>query len=225
MVDPTNKTEDLTDSEMENSVNKDSISPADEQVYDFSVDDSMDDDLSDDPWEQVAQLELEMASLQEEIATLKDQALRAMADAENTRRRAKKERQDMSKYATSSFAREMLPVADNLRRALDAVSEEDKNINNNVKNLIIGIEATERQLLAAFESAGIQKVDSVGEQFDPNLHRVMFEVDGSDQPAGTVVQVLQSGYKIHDRLLREAMVGVSKGPSDEEASHKVDTTA
>lgn len=225
MVDPTKKSEEMADiNDIDSQSVEDISAPGDEEIYDFSVDESLGDDIADDPWDRVAQLELELASLQEEMATLKDQALRAMADAENTRRRAKKERQDMSKYATSSFAREMLPVADNLRRALEAITEEDRNVNNNIKNLIIGIEATERQLSSAFETAGIQKLDPLNEEFDPNLHRVMFEVDGSDKPAGTIVQVLQSGYKIHDRLLREAMVGVSKG-TDEQKSHKVDTTA
>lgn len=158
---------------------------------------------------------------QKEMAALKDQILRAMAETENTRRRMKKENEDAQKYAIASFAKEMLGVADNFRRALEAVPK-DAAESETLKNLVVGVEATERQLLSAFERFGIRKLDPMGEAFDPHFHRVMMEQEDPSKPSGTIVQVFQSGYMIHDRLLREAMVVVSKGGAP---AHKVDTSA
>jgi len=154
-----------------------------------------------------------------EIASLKDQVLRALADAENTRRRSKKEIDDEKKYAVGNFAKEMLVVADNFRRALDATPKETED--PALKNLITGIEATERQMIAALERFGIKKLEPVGQIFDPHFHQVMAEIPDPTHPAGTVVQVLQAGYTIHDRLLREALVAVAKGGA---AAAKVDTS-
>jgi molecular chaperone GrpE len=159
---------------------------------------------------------------QAEIARLKDQLLRTLADAENSRRRAQKEREDTAKFATANFAKEMLGVADNFRRALEAVPK-DMRGNETLKNLVTGLEATERQLQAALERFGIKKLEPLGQLFDPNYHRVMMEMENTDQPPGTVVQVLQPGYVIHDRLLREALVAVAKGGA--QATAKVDTSA
>ncbi|MFY8106243.1 MAG: nucleotide exchange factor GrpE [Elstera sp.] len=159
-----------------------------------------------------------IVALQAEVATYKDQALRALADAENTRRRAERDREDASKYAVSGFARDLLSVADNLRRALDAVPPSE---DETVKALVAGVEATERELLATFERRGLTRIDALGQIFDPNLHEAVFEVPNTGQPTGTVVQVLQTGYRIHDRLLRPAMVGVAKG----EAGAQVNTSA
>ena len=152
-----------------------------------------------------------------QIAELKDQVLRALADAENTRRRAQKEREDTAKYAVTNFARDMLVVADNFRRALDATPKDAQD--PALKNLIVGIEATERQLQATLDRYGVRKLSPLGQVFDPHFHQVMVEVETVDQPAGTVVQVLQEGYAIHDRLLREALVAVAKGGA---AQEKVD---
>ncbi|GLR81781.1 nucleotide exchange factor GrpE [Azospirillum oryzae] len=164
-----------------------------------------------------------VAKLEAEVASLKDQLLRAMAETENTRRRAQRDREDASKFAVSSFAKELVSVADNLRRALDAVPAEGREQDEMLKGLAVGVEATERQLFAAFERAGIKKLDPAGEPFDPNFHQVMFEIENTGKAAGTVVQVLQPGYTIHGRLLREAMVGVAKG-GDAGGQH-VDTKA
>lgn len=158
---------------------------------------------------------------QDEIGKLKDQILRAMAETENTRRRMKKENDDAQKYAIANFAKEMLTVADNFRRALDAVPKDDAQ-SDTFKNLVMGVEATERQLLASFERFGIRKLDPMGQAFDPHFHQVMMEQEDLAHPAGTIVAVLQPGYMIHDRLLREAMVVVAKGGAP---AHKVDTTA
>lgn len=166
-----------------------------------------------------------VAKLETEVAGLKDQLLRAMAETENTRRRAQRDREDASKFAVSSFAKELVTVADNLRRALDAVPAEGREQDEMLKGLAVGVEATERQLLAAFERAGIKKIDPAGELFDPNFHQVMFEIENTGKSAGTVVQVLQPGYTIHGRLLREAMVGVAKGGPNEAGGQHVDTKA
>lgn len=156
-----------------------------------------------------------------EAEKLKDQMLRALAEAENTRRRMQKEIEDTRKYAVGNFAKEMLAVADNFRRALDAVPTGAAQ-DDTLKNLVTGIEATERQLLAAFERFGVKAMNPLGQPFDPNFHRVMMEIDDAEHPAGTVLQVLQTGYMIHDRLLREAMVGVARGGP---AARKVDQSA
>jgi molecular chaperone GrpE len=159
---------------------------------------------------------------QAEIAKLKDQLLRALADAENTRRRAQKEREDTAKYATANFAKEILAVSDNFHRALEAVPK-DIGKNEELKNLLVGIEATERQLSAVLGRFGIRKLEPLGQPFDPNFHRVMMEIDDPDKAPGTVVQVLQPGYVIHDRLLREALVAVAKGAGP--TTPKVDRSA
>lgn len=149
-------------------------------------------------------------TLRTELAQTKDQAMRALAEAENTRQRAKKEREDASKFAISGFARDLLDVADNLRRALEAVPADLVEADVRVKNLLDGIEGTERQLLRSFEKNGIQKIDPLDEPFDPNFHEVMFEGPAPDKAPGTVIQVLEIGYVINDRLLRPARVGVAK---------------
>ena len=163
-----------------------------------------------------------ITALEEQVADLKNQVLRGLADAENTRRRAQKEREDTAKYAVSSFAKELVGVSDNLRRAVDTVPADIVQDNESIKTLIVGIEGIERQLASAFDRAGIKKIEPIGELYDPNFHQVIFEVADTGKPAGTVVQVLQAGYIIHDRLLREAIVGVARG---EPTERKVDTMA
>jgi len=165
-----------------------------------------------------------VAALEAEIASLKDQLLRTVAESENMRRRAQREREDTAKYAVSSFAKELVAVADNLRRAVEVVTPEQREADEALKNLLTGIEATERQLHAAFDRAGIKKMEALGETFDPNFHQVVFEVENTGKPGGTIVQVLQDGYTIHGRLLREAMVGAAKRGADEPAA-RVDTSA
>lgn len=164
-------------------------------------------------------------SLEAEVSSLKDQLLRALAEAENIRRRAQREREDIAKYAVSGFAKELLSVADNLRRALDAVPADSRETDELLKTLATGVEATERQLSSAFDRVGIKKLEPLGAPFDPNFHQVMFEIENTGQSAGTVVQVLQAGYTIHGRLLREAMVGVAKRAAAAAAPGHLDTKA
>jgi len=154
-----------------------------------------------------------LVALQKENADLKDKLLRAVAEAENTRRRAERERQDAVRYAAAGFARDMVQVSDNLRRAIAALKPEEREASPaTVQALIDGVEATERQLLSTFERHGIKEITPApGERFDAHLHEAMFEVPDSGQPAGTVVHVIEAGYTINDRLLRAARVGVAKG--------------
>lgn len=147
--------------------------------------------------------------LEAESQQNKDQTLRALAEAENTRRRAERDREDTSKFAITSFARNLLSVADNFRRALRAAGDEMR-ADPNVANLLVGIEATERELIAAFERAGIRRIPALGLPFNANFHEVMFEIPSPSVQPGTVLQVVEEGYTIHDRLLRPARVGVSK---------------
>ncbi|NWG47509.1 MAG: nucleotide exchange factor GrpE [Alphaproteobacteria bacterium] len=153
-----------------------------------------------------------LAALQAELAEVKDKALRAMADAENTRRRAEREKAEAQKFAITRFARDLLSVADNFRRALAALPEAERaGASEGVKTLFVGVEMIERELAAVLERHGVRSVDPKGEKFDPNLHQAVSEVPGNGAPAGTVVDVFQTGYVIEDRLLRPAMVTVSRG--------------
>jgi len=153
-----------------------------------------------------------IAVLESEAAALKDQLLRALAEAENTRRRAERDRQDAAKYGAVGLARDLLSVADNLRRALDALPENARKDGADwAKDLITGVELIEKDFLDAFARHGIVKLEPVDEPFDHNFHQAMFELEDPEKPAGTVVQLMQPGYRLHDRLLRAAMVGVSKG--------------
>lgn len=152
-----------------------------------------------------------IGELEVELAAMKDQMLRALAEAENTRRRAERERQEATKYGAVGLARDLLSVSDNLRRALVALPDDARDGDGWVKDLITGVELIEREFLDAFAKHGVVKMEPVGEVFDHKFHQAMFELEDPEKPAGTVVQLMQPGYRLHDRLLRAAMVGVSKG--------------
>ena len=165
-----------------------------------------------------------------EVAELKDRLLRAAAEVENTRRRAKKDVEDASNYAVTKFARDLLDVGDNLRRALEAAGN-DANADPAMKTLIDGVEMTEKSLLKAFEQNGIEKLEPLGEKLDPNQHQAVFEMPNPAYPDGHVAQVMQAGYVLKGRLLRPAMVGVTKNPAGQETAKSdepgsnVDTSA
>ena len=145
-------------------------------------------------------------------AELKDRLLRTLAEMENLRKRTDREVADSRLYGVTSFARDMLAVADNMRRALDTVSPELRaSAEPGVKAFVDGVELTERELLKALEKNGIRQFAPRGEKFDPNVHQAMYEVPDASVPAGSVVEVVQPGYMIGERILRPAMVGVSKG--------------
>ena len=186
-------------------------------------------DVSDNQAEPEPDEPTEEAVPEEDTADLKDKLLRALADLENTRRRATREVADTRKYAASGLAKELLNVSDNLRRALETVTEEMREGDAGVKNLVLGIEMVEKEMLSAFERQAITRLDPLGEPFDHNFHQAMYEKEDTGYPAGTVAEVMQAGYVIHDRLLRPAMVVVSKGGgAPEEAPPEidpVDTTA
>jgi molecular chaperone GrpE len=145
-------------------------------------------------------------------AELKDKLLRTLAEMENLRKRTAREAADARVYGVTSLARDILGVADNMRRALDAVSAELRSSGvPGVKALIDGVELTERELVKALEKNGVRQFTPRGEKFDPNFHQAMYEVPNASVPAGSVVEVVQPGYMIGERVLRPAMVGVSKG--------------
>jgi molecular chaperone GrpE len=153
----------------------------------------------------------EIASLHEETASLKDRLLRLAAEMDNLRKRTEREKAEATLYAATNFARDLLSVADNLGRAVQAVSEDDRaRADEHTRNLISGVEVVERELGQVFQRHGIRKIDAVGAKFDPNFHQAMFEVPTAEKPPGTVMQELQSGYAVGERCLRPALVGVSK---------------
>jgi molecular chaperone GrpE len=152
-----------------------------------------------------------LAKAQAEVAELKDRLLRTAAESENLRKRMEREKEDALKYGAAKFSKDILTVADNLRRALESTPKAEGEAAEAVRNFVVGIEATERELLSVFERHGITRIDPKGQRFDPNQHQAMFEVQDPTQPAGVVVQVIAAGYMQHGRLLRAAMVGVSKG--------------
>ena len=146
-----------------------------------------------------------------EVTVLKDQLLRAVAETENVRRRLEQQAEDRGKYAVAGFAKDMLQVADNLRRALESIPAEARENDTMAHKLAEGVELTERVMLSAFERYNIKKIEALGHRFDPHQHQAMMEVEDVNQPSGMVVLEMQPGYVISDRLLRPAMVGVSKG--------------
>jgi molecular chaperone GrpE len=149
-----------------------------------------------------------------ESAELKDKVLRTLAEMENLRRRTEREVADARIYGIASFARDVLGIADNMQRALDAAAQElGGSTDPGVKTLLEGVELTERELLKTLEKNGVKRFDPQGEKFDPNLHQAMYEVPDDSVPSGMVMQVIQPGYMIGERMLRPALVAVSKGGS------------
>lgn len=200
-----------------------------------SKDNSPEDDLELTPEEEAelaAEADLEGAHLDpegpgvpdpDEAAELKDKLLRALAEMENLRRRSQKDREDAQKYAVQKFARDMVGVADNLRRAIGSLPENDEAGPEALGAFIEGVALTERDLLSTLERHGIRKIDPMGEKFDPQFHEAMFEAPVPGAENGTVFQVVEVGYVIHDRLLRPAKVGIVKGAPA--AAPQVDTKA
>lgn len=166
-------------------------------------------------------------TLEQQLAEMKDQWIRAVAETENIRKRGQREKEDATRYAPSNLARDVVGIADNLRRALDACAKEDHDqLTSNIKSLITGVELIVKELDTALERHNIKRLQPLHEKFDPNHHQAMFEIESTDHPAGTVLNIMQDGYLLHDRLLRPAMVGVSKAPaaSTAEAERTIDET-
>ena len=184
------------------------------------VDDSKDDKLDethsenneeDSDSEEEDTKETEEDILKEEIKTLKEEKIRVLAEMENLRKRFEREKIDSIKYGSVNFARDILSPGDNLERALSAINEEEEHPQS-IKNLIEGLLMVKKELSTALEKNGIEKIDTLNKKFDPNLHQAMMEIENNDLDEGVVVQEIQTGYMMHDRLLRPAMVGVSKKP-------------
>lgn len=169
-------------------------------------------------------LEEKVRGLEAALLQSNDQLLRTVAEMENLRKRSAREREDASKYAVSSFARDLLDVADNFRRALDAIPAELRG-EEKIKPLVEGIEATERTLLKTFEKNGIRKIEPLDEPFNPNFHEVMFEAPVPGKAPGTIMQIIEVGYVLNDRLLRAAKVGITKATDTGEPLHHIDTQA
>jgi molecular chaperone GrpE len=170
---------------------------------------SEDADVLEFPAEAVAQDLAALGVLQAELTEAKQQALYAQAETQNVRRRLEKDAQDARAYGATNFARDILSVADNLSRALDAMPEAMRAEEAN-KGLVTGLEATQRELLSVFERNGIKRIAAMGMPLDPNQHQAMIEIPSADAEPGTIVQEMQAGYMIKDRLLRPAMVAVAK---------------
>ena len=151
--------------------------------------------------------------LNEEIQDLKDQRLRAAAELENLRKRAEKDQSDALKYGVSNFAKEIISIKDNIERAQSSISD-DVRSNDDVKSVVEGLDLIAQSAVSTFEKIGIKKIESLNEKFDHNLHQAMMEIENDDIEPGTIVQELLPGYTLHDRLLRPAMVGVSKNTQE-----------
>ncbi len=197
-----------------------------------TADANPDDQPADQPAEAAEQVVVAAAAqrikeLEAEIAELKDRSLRALADAENTRRRAQRETADARKFGPGALAKDLLNVSDNLRRALDSVPDDQRAGDDAINTLMVGVEMVEKELHSAFGKNGIVRIEPLGEPFNHDLHEAMYEVEGTGKPAGTVVELLQPGFLLHDRLLRPARVAIAKGqpqaPTDD--IERVDTTA
>jgi len=162
----------------------------------------------------------ELEALKEENADLKDRLLRAAAEMENLRRRTERDKSDTAKFAVSNFARDTLTIADNIARAIAHVPEDAAEEDPALKSFLDGMKVTERELMNVMERHGIARLDPKGERFDPNKHQAMFEVDDKDVAEGTIVEVVQAGYVIADRILRPAMVGIAKGGEKQKRSEE-----
>lgn len=166
-----------------------------------------------------------IAKLEAENGRLKSDVLYAKAETENVRKRLEQQAEDRGKFAVAQFAKDILTVADNLRRALDAVPAAAREDNEAIHTLVTGVEMTERDMLSTLERHGIRPIEAQGSRFDPNFHQAMMEVEDLTQPEGTVVLVMQQGYVLHNRLLRPSLVGVSKGGPKIPLGEQVDTSA
>ena len=193
----TSKTDNKDENSLEESIN---IDP-DTNTGKVNVDENGDEDIS---------VEESVENKNKEIKELKDQLLRSLAEGENLRKRTLKEIADAKKYSHISFVRDLLSSVDNLQRALEAVPDDKSQLSEPIKNLFIGLEIVEKEILNTFEKYSLKQINPLGEKFDYNLHQAMFEVPTNEKEPGYVVEVSQKGYLLHDRLVRPAMVGISK---------------
>ncbi len=178
---------------------------SDETVKDSNKDiTEVNDNQNDESHEEVNE------NLEKQILDLKDQLMRTLADSENLRKRTIKEIEHAKKYSHVTFVRDLVSSVDNLQRALQSVPDDKSQLSEPIKNLIIGLDIVEKEIITTFEKHNLKQIYPLGEKFDYNLHQAMFEVPTSDTEPGIVVEVSQKGYLLHDRLVRPAMVGISK---------------
>ena len=159
-------------------------------------------------------------NLQKQVTDLKDQLMRSLADGENLRKRTLKEVEHAKKYSHITFVRDLVSSVDNLQRALESVPDDNSQLSEPIKNLIIGLDIVEKEIITTFEKHNLKQIQPLGEKFDYNFHQAMFEVPTNDTEPGIVVEVSQKGYLLHDRLVRPAMVGISKKIEDKEVNDK-----
>ena len=159
-------------------------------------------------------------NLQKQVTDLKDQLMRSLADGENLRKRTLKEVEHAKKYSHITFVRDLVSSVDNLQRALESVPDDNSQLSEPIKNLIIGLDIVEKEIITTFEKHNLKQIQPLGEKFDYNFHQAMFEVPTNETEPGIVVEVSQKGYLLHDRLVRPAMVGISKKIEDKEVNDK-----
>ena len=158
--------------------------------------------------------------LENQIKDLKDQLMRTLADSENLRKRTIKEVEHAKKYSHITFVRDLVSSVDNLQRALQSVPDDNSQLSEPIKNLIIGLDIVEKEIITTFQKHNLKQLNPLGDKFDYNFHQAMFEVPTNDSEPGVVVEVSQKGYLLHDRLVRPAMVGISKKIDDKEINDK-----
>jgi molecular chaperone GrpE len=190
-----------TDNKDENSLEENTNIDQDTNTGKVNVDKNGEEDIS---------IEQTVENQDKEIKELKDQLLRSLAESENLRKRTIKEIADAKKYSHIYFIRDLVSSVDNLQRALEAVPDDKSQLSEPIKNLVIGLEIVEKEILNTFEKHSLKQINPLGEKFDYNLHQAMFEVPTNEKEPGYVVEVSQKGYILHDRLVRPAMVGISK---------------
>ena len=203
-----NKVSSKTDNKDENSLDENINIDQDTNTGEVNVDKNGDEDIS---------IEQTVENQNKEIKELKDQLLRSLAESENLRKRTIKEIADAKKYSHIYFIRDLVSSVDNLQRALEAVPDDKSQLSEPIKNLVIGLEIVEKEILNTFDKHGLKQINPLGEKFDYNLHQAMFEVPTNEKEPGYVVEVSQKGYLLHDRLVRPAMVGISKKSEEETA--------
>ena len=201
-----NKVTPKTDNKDEKSLEENIKIDSDTNTDEVNVDESGDKDIS---------IEQTIENQNKQINELKDQLLRSLAESENLRKRTIKEIADAKKYSHISFIRDLVSSVDNLQRALEAVPDDNSQLSEPIKNLVIGLEIVEKEILNTFEKHSLKQINPLGEKFDYNLHQAMFEVPTNEMDPGYIVEVSQKGYLLHDRLVRPAMVGISKKPEEE----------
>jgi molecular chaperone GrpE len=199
-----------TDNKDENYLEENTNIDQETNTGEVNVDKNVDEDIS---------VEQTVENQNKEIKELKDQLLRSLAESENLRKRTIKEIADAKKYSHIYFIRDLVSSVDNLQRALEAVPDDKSQLSEPIKNLVIGLEIVEKEILNTFEKHSLKQIYPLGEKFDYNLHQAMFEVPTDEKEPGYVVEVSQKGYLLHDRLVRPAMVGISKKSEEETTEH------